>query len=388
MTDCRLTGESFVNFVFMPTIGVLSTKDVDDFLAPNNLTFTELIAPFAENLKDVATPWFETWRYMFLSRLDGFEHEFLSRYLGCIFVVSTRNPDPLSAFSSLVQQQLQLTKSQPYRWFSQSQIIKFFVLMNDSDMMSPAESNKIFQSIGSTYGNTNCYFLNLAPSSHATVVNEPAKDIWIPYLLPHGLNQTEIDGDSSVLKTEITRPHGESLSSNDHEKIRAFIEDFVSRILVPWSETTIRLLNEQTSHRLRKTRGFFSVTRKLFSQTTLNDSTTPSLTPSQSDSNVSLLSGSSAGSNSSLTSTYPDDAPEQQMRRLADLLFLFQQYESAHQIYDLLKKDFKQRSAWLHYAGTQEMSAMSTYLQGAVSQRQYPQHQMDEAIITYVTKCK
>nr|CDS33618.1 EF HAND 1 calcium binding site [Hymenolepis microstoma] len=450
MTDCRLTGESFVNFVFTPTIGVLSTKDVDDFLASNNLTFTELIAPFTENLKDVfmkdgnnivhivkklcvrfininapsnplknsecfiqpshfmvknatnfnlngrsinipfATPWFETWRHMFLSRLGGYEHEFLSRYLGCIFVVSTRNRDPLGAFSSLVQQHLQLTKSQPNRWFSQSQIIKFFVLVNDSDMMSPADSNKIFQSIGSTYGNTNCYFLNLTPTSlKSTVADEPVKDIWIPYLLPHGFNPTEIDGNSSVLKPELTIPHGEKLSPNDHEKIRAFVEDFVSRILVPWSETTIRILNEQTSHRLRKTRGFFSVTRKLFSQTNLNDSTTPSLTPSQSDSNVSLLSSSSTVStSSSLTSTYPDDAPEQQMRRLADLLFLFQQYESAHQIYDLLKKDFKQRSAWLHYAGTQEMSAMSTYLQGAVSQRQYPQHQMDEAIITYVTKCK
>ncbi|VUZ46640.1 unnamed protein product, partial [Hymenolepis diminuta] len=208
-------------------------------------------------------------------------------------------------------------------------------------------------------------------------------------LLPQGLNQTEVNGNPSVLKPQITSPHGEKLSPNDHEKIRAFVEDFVSRILVPWTETTIRLLNEQTSHRLRKTRGFFSVTRKLFSQTNLNDSTTPSLVSSQSDSSVSLLDSSSNTSNSSsLTSSYPDDAPEQQMRRLADLLFLFQQYESAHQIYDLLKKDFKQRSAWLHYAGTQEMSAMSTYLQGAVSQRQYPQHQMDDAIITYVTKCK
>lgn len=219
-------------------------------------------------------------------------------------------------------------------------------------------SSKVFKSIGATYGNANCYFLNLSPTSlNSAVVNEPVKDIWMPYLLPQGLNQIEVNGNSSVLKPQITSPHGEKLSPNDHEKIRAFVEDFVSRILVPWTETTIRLLNEQTSHRLRKTRGFFSVTRKLFSQTNLNDSTTPSLASSQSDSSVSLLDSSSTASNSSsLTASYPDDAPEQQMRRLADLLFLFQQYESAHQIYDLLKKDFKQRSAWLHYAGTQVSS--------------------------------
>lgn len=52
MTDCVKSGESFVNFVFTPTIAVLSTKDVDNFLAPNNLSFTELISPFTENLKD------------------------------------------------------------------------------------------------------------------------------------------------------------------------------------------------------------------------------------------------------------------------------------------------------------------------------------------------
>lgn len=76
---------------------------------------------------------------MFISKLGRYEHEFLTRYLGCIFVVSTRNHDPLNAFSSLVQQQVQLAKSQPNRWFSQSQFIKFFVLVNDSDMMSPIE---------------------------------------------------------------------------------------------------------------------------------------------------------------------------------------------------------------------------------------------------------
>ncbi|CDS43316.1 EF HAND 1 calcium binding site [Echinococcus multilocularis] len=193
----------------------------------------------------VSTPWFECWRHLFISNLGCYDHEFLTRYLGCLFVVTTRNPDTLGAFSSLVQQQAQLLESQPFRWFSPTNIVKFFVLINDPDMM-------------------------------------PVTD--------------------------------------------------------------------------------------------------------QSDPHVSLLDGTNSAAGSA--SVYPDDAPELQMRKLADLLFLFQQYESAHQIYDLVKRDFKQKSAWLYYAGTQEMSALSTYLQGAVSQRQYPQHQMDDAILTYVTKCK
>ncbi|VDK35558.1 unnamed protein product [Taenia asiatica] len=424
MTSCCVSGESFVNFVFTPTIGVLATEDVDSFLESNNLAFNELLLPFSGQLRDifmkdgnnithmvkklsvrfenaaaplttylaclhylshiclVSTPWFECWRHLFISHLDCYEHEFLTRYLGCLFVVTTHNPDTLGAFSSLVQQQTQLLKSQPFRWFSPTNIVKFYILINNPDMMSVTEGAKVFQSVAATYGNANCYFLDLGSSQNCS--DSAVGDIWVRYLLPQGWDPSELEGAKSVLKPQLANPHGEHLSKQDHDKLRAFVNDFVTRILVPWTESTIKTLNDQAAHRLRKSRGLFSVTRKLFSQSSVNESV--SLSSSQSDLNVSLLDG--ANSAAGTASVYPDDAPEQQMRKLADLLFLFQQYESAHQIYDLVKRDFKQKSAWLHYAGTQEMSALSTYLQGAISQRQYPQHQMDDAILTYVTKCK
>lgn len=53
------------------------------------------------------------------------------------------------------------------------------------------------------------------------------------------------------------------------------------------------------------------------------------------------------------TIVYSQDSPESQMRRLADLAFLFQQYEVAYQTYNVLKRDFQNDSAWLHYAGAQ-----------------------------------
>lgn len=442
MTSCSVSGESFVNFVFTPTIGVLTTEDVEGFLSPNNLTFSELLLPFSGQLRDifmkdgnnithmvkklcvrfdnatapfnpvtdrefiiqpslfptmnsskfylngkaynipVSTPWFECWRHLFISHLGCYEHEFLTRYLGCLFVVTTRNPDTLGAFSSLVQQQAQLLKSQPFRWFSPTNIVKFYVLINDPDMMPVTDGAKLFQSVAATYGNANCYFLDLCSSQYCS--DSTIGDIWVRYLLPQGWKPNEIETAKSVLNPQLTCPHGEHLGKQDHEKLQAFVYDFVTRILVPWTESTIKSLNDQAAHRLRKSRGLFSVTRKLFSQSYVNESVSLSL--SQSDLHVSLLDGTNSAAGSA--SIYPDDAPELQMRKLADLLFLFQQYESAHQIYDLVKRDFKQKSAWLYYAGTQEMSALSTYLQGAVSQRQYPQHQMDDAILTYVTKCK
>uniref|UniRef100_A0A5K3EJ97 TRAPP trafficking subunit Trs65-domain-containing protein n=3 Tax=Mesocestoides corti TaxID=53468 RepID=A0A5K3EJ97_MESCO len=483
MAKFGVAGESFVQFLFSPTVGVLTSADVDKFMAPNNLTFVDLLLPFSGQIRDVCmkdgnnishvmkklrirfhnallpfdlsvkcegvidpslfppasystfylngkaysipvdTFWFEYWRHSFISGLGPYAHEYLTRYLGCLFVVTTCNPDPLNAFTVLVQEQANLVRTQPLRWFSPSKLPSFFVLINDTALVGADETKRIYQSLASTYGNANCYLLNLSSQPKPmTAVNgnsAPYADPWLCYLTPHGWATTHTNkiiisppGADSSLVSRLNLPHGQCLSAQDNDKLRAFVEDFVIRILVPWAEATIKNLNDQISHRLRKSRGFFSVTRKLFAQATGSSNATaapsaPSLaaldgpqqsslaiSSSRSDSNVGqlVLNTATPSPNPALqqpannSTILTDDSPEQQMRRLADLLFLFQQYESAHQIYDLLKRDFRQHSAWLNYAGAQEMSAISTYLQGAVSQRQYPQHQMDDAIITYITR--
>ena len=48
---------------------------------------------------------------------------------------------------------------------------------------------------------------------------------------------------------------------------------------------------------------------------------------------------------------YTTEAPELQMRRLADLAFLFQMYDFAYRTYHTAKRDFNNDHAWLHYAG-------------------------------------
>ena len=49
--------------------------------------------------------------------------------------------------------------------------------------------------------------------------------------------------------------------------------------------------------------------------------------------------------------SYTAEAPEMQMRRLADLAFMFRLYELAYQMYHAAKKDFNNEHAWLHLAG-------------------------------------
>ena len=48
---------------------------------------------------------------------------------------------------------------------------------------------------------------------------------------------------------------------------------------------------------------------------------------------------------------YTSEAPEMQMRRMADLAFMFQLYEVAYQTYHTAKRDFNNDHAWLYYAG-------------------------------------
>lgn len=55
---------------------------------------------------------------------------------------------------------------------------------------------------------------------------------------------------------------------------------------------------------------------------------------------------------------YTLDSTEMQLRRLADLAFMFQMYELAYSVYYLLKKDFEGDKAWMYCAGTQVSLAL------------------------------
>jgi hypothetical protein len=44
------------------------------------------------------TPWFDVWMKLYLQSLPTMEHEYLKHHLGCIFVVSTANANPVEQF--------------------------------------------------------------------------------------------------------------------------------------------------------------------------------------------------------------------------------------------------------------------------------------------------
>ncbi|GAA6065630.1 trafficking protein particle complex subunit 8 isoform X1, partial [Tachysurus ichikawai] len=84
---------------------------------------------------------------------------------------------------------------------------------------------------------------------------------------------------------------------------------------------------------------------------------------------------------------YPPEAPELQIRKMADLCFLVQHYELAYNCYHTAKKDFLSDQAMLYAAGALEMAALSAFLQSGAP-RPYPAHYMETAIQTYRDVCK
>ncbi|VDN23300.1 unnamed protein product [Dibothriocephalus latus] len=125
----------------------------------------------------------------------------MTRFLACIFVVSTKNADVLQAFDTLVQQHIQLTQNQQSRsprWFSQG-VAKFYVLLNDLSCTRQSDADIIYRKVTDTYGPGNCHLLNLSCDRKGTDIIDPnipngsiaaaatvPPDPWLAYLLPHG----------------------------------------------------------------------------------------------------------------------------------------------------------------------------------------------------------
>ncbi|XP_042710800.2 trafficking protein particle complex subunit 8 isoform X12 [Chrysemys picta bellii] len=137
----------------------------------------------------------------------------------------------------------------------------------------------------------------------------------------------------------------------------------------PWSQYLQKnSIQNQLISRKGLSRSLFSATKKWFSG---------SKVPEKSINELKNTSGL----------LYPPEAPELQIRKMADLCFLVQHYELAYSCYHTAKKDFLNDQAMLYAAGALEMAAVSAFLQPGAP-RPYPAHYMDTAIQTYRDICK
>ncbi|XP_069778658.1 trafficking protein particle complex subunit 8 isoform X2 [Narcine bancroftii] len=374
------------------------------------------------------TPWFEAYRECFFQSMPPSDHEFLHHYLACMLVVSSKDSDPVEQFLKLSHEQHRIQHSSDYscpKWFIPN-TLKYYVLLHDVSEGEEERAESVYEEMKQRYGTQGCYLLKFNSRIPSSGADEQIPDPWSQYLNRNNLQNQEIcdgfiplanksnekvigvelDGLDSPINAgfpnnfkshptqgnvnlrEFDGPHhvnavdtvnaatkqngssarGLSLTLTDHDRIRQFIQEFTFRGLLPHIEKTIRQLNDQLVSRKGLSRSLFTVTKKWF-----NVSKVP-------EKSINELKNSS-------TLLYPPEAPELQIRKMADLCFLVQHYDLAYNCYHTAKKDFLNDQAMLYAAGALEMAAASVFLQPG-AQRQYPTHYMETAIQTYKDLCK
>ncbi|KAK6313879.1 hypothetical protein J4Q44_G00153380 [Coregonus suidteri] len=386
------------------------------------------------------TPWFEAYRESFLQSMPASDHEFLNHYLACLLVVSSSEAVPVEQFLKLSQEQHRIQHNGEYtnpKWFIPN-TLKYYVLLHDMSQGDEQRADSVYEDMKQRYGAQGCYLLKINSRTAAVGADEQIPDPWSQYLnksslqsqdqseepapAPVVVNNTavennvggtpEMDGHDSAendgvsinsldnthplqLDTASDTPgsldslrsvavetktttvytgvaagtsHGACLTLKDHDRLRLFIQEFTFRGLLPHIEKNIRQLNDQLVSRKGLSRSLFSATKKWFGGGKV---------PEKSIAELKNTSGL----------LYPPEAPELQIRKMADLCFLVQHYELAYSCYHTAKKDFLSDQAMLYAAGALEMAAVSAFLQGGAP-RPYPAHYMDTAIQTYRDVCK
>ncbi|XP_027953948.1 trafficking protein particle complex subunit 8 isoform X3 [Eumetopias jubatus] len=378
------------------------------------------------------TPWFESYRETFLQSMPASDHEFLNHYLACMLVASSSEAEPVEQFSKLSQEQHRIQHNSDYsypKWFIPN-TLKYYVLLHDVSAGDEQRAESIYEEMKQKYGTQGCYLLKINSRTSNRASDEQIPDPWSQYLQKNSIqnqesyedgpctitsnknsdsnllsldgldNEVKVDGlpnnfrahplqldSSSDPSNSIDGPdhvksaslhetkkantgiiHGACLTLTDHDRIRQFIQEFTFRGLLPHIEKTIRQLNDQLISRKGLSRSLFSATKKWFSG---------SKVPEKSINELKNTSGL----------LYPPEAPELQIRKMADLCFLVQHYDLAYSCYHTAKKDFLNDQAMLYAAGALEMAAVSAFLQPGAP-RPYPAHYMDTAIQTYRDICK
>ncbi|KAK9403338.1 trafficking protein particle complex subunit 8 [Crotalus adamanteus] len=376
------------------------------------------------------TPWFEAYRESFLQSMPASDHEFLNHYVACMLVVSSSEPEPVEQFLKLSQEQHRIQHSNEYsypKWFIPN-TLKYYVLLHDVSIGEEQRADSIYEEMKQRYGTQGCYLLKINSRVSNRGIDEQIPDPWSQYLQKNSLQTQELyeDGTYAVIsnknsdhfipldgldndskdglsnnfkthplqldhasdsscfdgtdyikpnlcmheskKSNMWTPHGTCLTLTDHDRIRQFIQEFTFRGLLPHIEKTIRQLNDQLISRKGLSRSLFSATKKWF---------TGGKVPEKGVNELKSTSGL----------LYSPEAPELQIRKMADLCFLVQHYELAYSCYHTAKKDFLNDQAMLYAAGALEMAAVSAFLQPGAP-RPYPAHYMETAIQTYRDICK
>ncbi|XP_044740968.1 trafficking protein particle complex subunit 8 isoform X2 [Chrysoperla carnea] len=488
MANLKTVPQEFIQSVFQPQIGVLSSNEAEKIVKKNNLTFAELISPFSKLKTEVSfrdhagnitpiknlqlsvsnlqqnplptnlarkllnyvvstapdqpsytidlqpapvqipqsTPWFESWRDTFLKVQYPSDHEFTKHFMACMIVISSEEENILATLENLnktIDELQNTTSPQRFPKFFSQNILRFYVVLHDKCQGSAVSAKDSFDHVRGVYGIDNSFLLQINSRNAETTEPPMTSNPWLPYVNIHQYPNELIDTTSTVDSDTIQSPdsivspteqalksvrtntdldtssnvifhplspmsepqspiqddshmdtltknskngngYGAFITSQDLEQVHRFIQDFCIKALIPHVENEIQRLTDIVANRKGVSRSLFNATKRWF---------------------VSNKPGTAAATNVAVKVYNSDDA-EVQLRKLADLYFMFGSYALAHEAYSAVKRDFYLDTTWQYYAGALEMASLSSFMMGEFSKKSF--EYLEEAVNIYLTTCR
>lgn len=165
---------------------------------------------------------------------------------------------------------------------------------------------------------------------------------------------------------------------SDHDRIKTFLSEFLQRGLVPYAERTIKILNEQIQSKKSILKSF-GIPRRIFGGSSSSSSSSSSKSSAANANLITVSTAGLSGANSSnanssssssgiltITNNFIQTNDEFQLRRLADLAFMFRLYDLAYNSYYTCKKEFANTVNNQTGVNNESPSSMKMFLAGAL----------------------
>ena len=261
-------------------------------------TFDILPETLHRYLSPEQTPWFHAWKEDFFNSLHFSSHELIDMPLGIIYLASTTDSNPLQTFQTLCRPQ-----GLPSIYQSKiydSAVPKVFILLHNESKssMTASQLGAVQDTIQRAQAPHLCYTQTLTSEGMGSLIWEESKDI-------------------NILQREKLQ-------------LQMIMNEVMVRAIVPYVENKLKehdLVLEQ------KKRGIKNSFMKMFKNKDKAESF-----------------------------AYQVGCIESACRHLADLAFLFGDYEEAYNHYKSVSNDLKGLKAWAHTGSVHEMMALCSFL--------------------------
>lgn len=316
------------------------------------------------------SPFYSLYLRRLLSGIPMSPFETFSHPVASVIAISSRSPSPIEELRSLYDSSNSGEHRLP-QWVH-NEFLRYYVLIHDEDYDDITKSMALYDQMKRHFG-LHCHLLRLhstqcVPSDDDTVRLPPVE--WSAA----AEELAEIVRRESSEDDEDPTPY---IFESDANALRAFVREMVTQSIIPSMERASATWNDQVASRRRGLSGrFMSMSKRFTAFGGGRNSSSP-------------LLGGAVSNYDSVQGFYRPEAPEAVMRKLADYAMMLRDFKLAHSTYEILCQDFKNDKAWRHYAGVNEMAAVSLLLATGASNKiriegidQY----LETAYYSYVTR--